>query len=939
MATVKIPAVLFGFNRPDLLRTTIGHLRALEPPEVWFFIDGPRADRAAEPALCAEAAGLVSLLDWGCKVVVKRNTANKGLRSQIRDGLTDFFRAHEAGLIVEDDICIAPGAAHYINEAVSRIDGKKIAAASLNNFLIPGRSYISQPIRDLQSPYLSSLFHCWGWVATRDGWSLYQDDIELECDREYFDRVEAQFAGFPHITPFWQRYVHWLRGGLSSWACRYQLSLWKAGARCLVPPVNLAVNIGFGAGATHTLSAPAWSAEWKLEDAAITFPAKVPHRPDCDIEELGVTENMPPQIHCRWCGGLAQKVFTSNSADLPRSFYECSECACLQTTHRASFAGETDEIPPNSAFEAFNRFVIAKNTLGILNEGDPHPVLVSDDAFGLLTRLLRNTGVDAYAVDSNGAKSFAGNHFWHSAEEAMSRLGDRSPILVAFDPAADVDSSPRAYFDAAFSHRPLALLFSAELYQGQTESWEAAADLPRRRTFFLSAQAMGMLAQDSGYQWLQQDNLHLFIRHGYPRAVQKALADGALRQTLYAEGGLNRLLGYLSNTAGLAADDRSQRERQGRDRSPPAARIYLNKADSGRLFVDCMFFQMASTGIAKLWNEVFRIWAERYRDRVVLLDRGGDIEDFGLARERLPRFSLADPMTGIRGLTWHLMRGGACALLSTYYTFCEHLPTRAVVYDMIPETLGFSGSEWDLKRAYLQRAQGAHCISRSTFKGVLQHFPHLKNAAYYRLTGISPVFQPLGDEQRAEVRRALNVERKHLFVLPCVLGGYKDGITALQAASMLPFASEIEVISTVPVPDPEAVSRMFPQLRIRFNRFATDLEFARLLAAADLLLWPSRMEGIGYPPMEAVASGTRMVCIRNDVNQEVYGDAAIYAEAGDPASFAQAIGHALAGPLNPKLSEIVAGVRDYETYATELFNFGYYGHPAGEGTLEQTMAA
>jgi glycosyltransferase involved in cell wall biosynthesis len=54
-----------------------------------------------------------------------------------------------------------------------------------------------------------------------------------------------------------------------------------------------------------------------------------------------------------------------------------------------------------------------------------------------------------------------------------------------------------------------------------------------------------------------------------------------------------------------------------------------------------------------------------------------------------------------------------------------------------------------------------------------------------------------------------------------------------------------------------------------------------LLAGAASLLQPSRAEGFGFPPHEALALGTIPVCAPLPVYRETLGDAAIYADIGD----------------------------------------------------------
>jgi glycosyltransferase involved in cell wall biosynthesis len=60
-----------------------------------------------------------------------------------------------------------------------------------------------------------------------------------------------------------------------------------------------------------------------------------------------------------------------------------------------------------------------------------------------------------------------------------------------------------------------------------------------------------------------------------------------------------------------------------------------------------------------------------------------------------------------------------------------------------------------------------------------------------------------------------------------------------------------------------------------------DGQLSALYNAVDLLLFPSLYEGFGWPPLEAMASGTPVVCSRAGSLDEVVGDAALTADPDD----------------------------------------------------------
>jgi glycosyltransferase involved in cell wall biosynthesis len=56
---------------------------------------------------------------------------------------------------------------------------------------------------------------------------------------------------------------------------------------------------------------------------------------------------------------------------------------------------------------------------------------------------------------------------------------------------------------------------------------------------------------------------------------------------------------------------------------------------------------------------------------------------------------------------------------------------------------------------------------------------------------------------------------------------------------------------------------------------------AALVAGARALLFPSRAEGYGFPPLEALSLGVMPVCAPLPVYAETMGDAAVYADPDD----------------------------------------------------------
>jgi glycosyltransferase involved in cell wall biosynthesis len=81
--------------------------------------------------------------------------------------------------------------------------------------------------------------------------------------------------------------------------------------------------------------------------------------------------------------------------------------------------------------------------------------------------------------------------------------------------------------------------------------------------------------------------------------------------------------------------------------------------------------------------------------------------------------------------------------------------------------------------------------------------------------------------------------------------------------------------------------------RIRRIGYVTDAQRADLLAGAAVLAYPSLYEGLGFPPLEAMAAGVPVVTTRGGALPEAVGDAALCVEPTDVEGLADALTRAL----------------------------------------------
>jgi len=89
----------------------------------------------------------------------------------------------------------------------------------------------------------------------------------------------------------------------------------------------------------------------------------------------------------------------------------------------------------------------------------------------------------------------------------------------------------------------------------------------------------------------------------------------------------------------------------------------------------------------------------------------------------------------------------------------------------------------------------------------------------------------------------------------------------------------------------------------QFTGYVREEDLPLLYGAAHALLYPSRYEGFGLPPVEAMACGTPVVCSNTTSLPEVVGDAALLINPEQPGTLAEALDKVNDDPTRRELSK------------------------------------
>ncbi len=111
--------------------------------------------------------------------------------------------------------------------------------------------------------------------------------------------------------------------------------------------------------------------------------------------------------------------------------------------------------------------------------------------------------------------------------------------------------------------------------------------------------------------------------------------------------------------------------------------------------------------------------------------------------------------------------------------------------------------------------------------------------------------------------------------------------------------------------------------RIVMTGFIPDVDLPVVYHAADVFVFPSLYEGFGYPPLEAMASGTPVVASNSSSLAEVIGDAGLLVDPLDEVQISDAVIKILSSPqLSGRMKK--KGLAHVTQYSLEKKMSGYF---------------
>ncbi len=205
-----------------------------------------------------------------------------------------------------------------------------------------------------------------------------------------------------------------------------------------------------------------------------------------------------------------------------------------------------------------------------------------------------------------------------------------------------------------------------------------------------------------------------------------------------------------------------------------------------------------------------------------------------------------------------------------------------------------------LCRASVRKARRVIAVSRQTAADVQSHFGVDSRRIEVVYNGVSERFRPLPAEDVSDFRRRMGLPPRFLLYvgtleprknLPHLLRAYaewqarstagRDAALVLAGAKGWHYREIFELAAELGLTGPTAGAPFEQGRRVHFPGYVPEEDLCLWYNAAAAFVYPSLFEGFGLPLLEAMASGTPVICSDAPSLQEVAAEAALIVPAQD----------------------------------------------------------
>ena len=238
------PVIVFVYHRLEHTRRTFEALKKNEGASescVRIYSDGAR-DSAEDRERVRAVREYIRTIDGFKNVEIVEAPRNFGLADSVIRGVTETVREFGRVIVLEDDMETSPFFLRYMNVALDRFEADQRIAA------IHGYAYpYDVPVPDY---FLRIGADCWGWATWAESWKQFNPDA-VALYEEIRRRNLSWTFDFEGAIPHCLMLREFIAGKTSSWAIRWNASLFLKGKYSLQLRESMVRNIGVDASGSH----------------------------------------------------------------------------------------------------------------------------------------------------------------------------------------------------------------------------------------------------------------------------------------------------------------------------------------------------------------------------------------------------------------------------------------------------------------------------------------------------------------------------------------------------------------------------------------------------------------------------------------------------------------------------------------------------------------
>ena len=245
---MKTPVVLIIFRRPDKTLQVLEKIRQVKPSKLFVICDAPRPEKTDEYEKCEQSRAIIDTVDWDCEVIKNYADTNLGSFRRIPTGLDWVFNQVEEAIILEDDCLPEITFFRFCEELLEYYkNDQRIMAISGDNFQLGNQ-------RTQDSYYFSRYTHSWGWATWKRAWKHFDMELSTWPDVQNKQLLRSILDNDRDVKYWTSILQNVYDSKIKAWDYRWTFATWLQNGLTILPNVNLISNIGFGEGATHTVS-------------------------------------------------------------------------------------------------------------------------------------------------------------------------------------------------------------------------------------------------------------------------------------------------------------------------------------------------------------------------------------------------------------------------------------------------------------------------------------------------------------------------------------------------------------------------------------------------------------------------------------------------------------------------------------------------------------